>query len=58
MKRLRPDSAATYGPNIEIAEGKPFTADKIAAIRAEDMALRGDRSDAAYGCIDKKDKAA
>jgi hypothetical protein len=58
VKRLRLNSAAPYGPNIEIAEGKPFTADKIAAIRAEDMALRGDRSDAAYGCINKKDKVA
>jgi hypothetical protein len=52
------NSAALYGLDIKIAEGKPFTADKIAAIREEYIALGGDRSNTAYGYIAKKDKVA
>ncbi|HEY7758596.1 MAG TPA: amidohydrolase family protein [Burkholderiales bacterium] len=52
------NSAALYGLDIKIGQGKPFTADKIAAIREEYMALGGDRSNTAYGYIAKKDKVA
>jgi hypothetical protein len=52
------NSAALYGLDIKIAQGKPFTADKIAAIREEYIALGGERSNTAYGYIAKKDKVA
>jgi hypothetical protein len=52
------NSAALYGLDIKIGQGKPFTADKIAAIREEYMALGGDRSNTAYGYIANKDKVA
>lgn len=48
------NSASIYGLDIKMAQGKPFTADKIAAIKEEYLALGGDRSNTAYGYIAKK----
>jgi predicted TIM-barrel fold metal-dependent hydrolase len=48
------NSASIYNLDIKMAQGKAFTADKIAAIKQEYLALGGDRSNTAYGYIARK----
>ncbi|HZR03067.1 MAG TPA: amidohydrolase family protein [Burkholderiales bacterium] len=48
------NSASIYNLDIKMAQGKAFSADKIAAIKEEYLALGGDRSNTAYGYIAKK----
>ncbi len=52
------NSAQLYGLDIKMAQGPAFTQDKLAAIKAEYLAMGGDtgRSNAAYGYIARKDQ--
>jgi predicted TIM-barrel fold metal-dependent hydrolase len=49
------NSAHLYGLDLKLTQGPAFTADKLAAIKAEYLALGGDRSNKTYGYIAKKD---
>jgi hypothetical protein len=49
------NSAHLYGLDLKLTQGPAFTADKLAAIKAEYQALGGDRSNKAYGYIARKD---
>ncbi len=48
------NSAHLYGLDIKMAQGPAFTADKLAAIKQEYLALGGDRSNTYYGYVAKK----
>jgi hypothetical protein len=49
------NSAHLYGLDLKLSQGPAFTADKLAAIKAEYLALGGDRSNKTYGYIARKD---
>lgn len=53
------NSAHLYGLDMKVAQGPAFTADKLAAIKAEYLAMGGDtgRSNATYGYVAKKTTA-
>ncbi len=53
------NAAHLYGLDMKVAQGPAFTADKLAAIKAEYLAMGGDtgRSNAAYGYVAKKTTA-
>jgi predicted TIM-barrel fold metal-dependent hydrolase len=50
------NSAHLYGLDMKVSQSPAFTADKLAAIKAEYLAMGGDtgRSNAAYGYVTKK----
>ena len=52
------NSAQLYNLDLKLAQGPAFTADKLAAIKAEYLALGGDRSNKAYGYVAKKAQTA
>jgi hypothetical protein len=47
------NSAILYGLDMKISENKPFTQDQIAQIKADYIAMGGERSNAAYGYVAK-----
>ena len=49
------NSAILYGLDMKISENKPFTQDQIALIKADYVAMGGERSNAAYGYVAKSD---
>lgn len=53
------NSAHLYGLDMKVAQGPAFTSDKLAAIKAEYLAMGGDtgRSNASYGYVAKKTSA-
>jgi predicted TIM-barrel fold metal-dependent hydrolase len=53
------NSAHLYGLDMKVAQGPAFTADKLAAIKAEYLAMGGDkgRSNTTYGYVAKKTTA-
>jgi hypothetical protein len=52
------NSAVLYGLDMRISNEKPFTHDQIAQIKAEYLAMGGERSNAAYGYVAKQSKTA
>jgi len=50
------NSAHLYNLDIKITNEKPFTHDQIAQIKSEYLAMGGERSNAAYGYVAKKDQ--
>jgi hypothetical protein len=52
------NSAHLYNLDIKITNEKPFTHDQIAQIKADYLAMGGERSNAAYGYVAKKEKTA
>ncbi len=52
------NSAHLYNLDIKITNEKPFTHDQIAQIKADYVAMGGERSNAAYGYVAKKEKTA
>jgi uncharacterized protein len=49
------NAAHLYGLDIKMAQGKPFTQDQIAQIKADYLAMGGERSNAYYGYVAKSD---
>jgi hypothetical protein len=49
------NSAALYSLDIKISEDKPFRHDQIAQIKADYLAMGGERSNATYGYVAKKE---
>ena len=47
------NSAQLYGADIKISAGKPFTQDQIAQIKADYIAMGGERSNTYYGYVAK-----
>ncbi len=52
------NSAHLYNLDIKITNEKPFTIDQIAQIKADYLAMGGERSNAYYGYVAKKTKTA
>jgi predicted TIM-barrel fold metal-dependent hydrolase len=52
------NSAHLYNLDIKITNEKPFTHDQIAQIKADYLAMGGERSNKAYGYVAKKTKTA
>ena len=52
------NSAHLYNLDIKITNEKPFTHDQIAQIKADYLAMGGERSNKAYGYVAKKEKTA
>jgi uncharacterized protein len=49
------NSAHLYGLDMKVGNAKPFTEDQIALIKADYIAMGGERSNAAYGYVAKSD---
>jgi uncharacterized protein len=49
------NSVALYNLDMKVSQGKPFTEDQIALIKADYLAMGGERSNAAYGYVAKSD---
>ena len=47
------NAAHLYGLDIKIGQGKPFTQDQIAQIKADYIAMGGERSNTYYGYVAK-----
>jgi hypothetical protein len=45
------NAAHLYGLDIKIGQGKPFTQDQIAQIKADYIAMGGERSNTCYGYV-------
>jgi uncharacterized protein len=52
------NSAQLYNLDMKLGEGKPFTHDQIAQIKADYLAMGGERSNAAYGYVAKENRTA
>ena len=48
------NSARLYQLDMKLGEGKPFTHDQISQIKADYLAMGGERSNTYYGYVDKK----
>ena len=51
------NSAHLYDLDMKLAEGKPFTQDQIAQIKADYLAMGGERSNTYYGYVAKSNNA-